>query len=88
MHDHMASRVRRRRTSVVYYGYDHCAAMIKLARLFLKRFSTRYDFRGYSDLDKMATALMGQDFSGCDIVITFGYALVQVLPMRWASSPR
>ena len=78
MHDHMASKKRHRLSSVVYYGYDHCPAMIKLAHLFLKRFPARYDFRGYSDLDKMELALKEQDFSDCDVVVTFGYALVQV----------
>ena len=60
------------------YGYDHCEQMIWLARLFLDGFPEPYDFRGYSDLDEMVTVLMTHDFDGCDVVVTFGHALLQV----------
>ena len=78
MRDHMVSNGNLRRSPVVYYGYDHCAAMIRLAQLFQKGFRPRHDFRGYSEFDEMVSALRQQDFSDCDVVVTFGYALVQV----------
>ena len=78
MYDHQASRAARDPGQVDYYGYDHSAAMIMLAHLFLERFPDQYEFHGFSDLGKIATALARQDFSRCDVVVTFGYALVQV----------
>ena len=78
IYDHMASQVTRDLGQVDYYGYDHSVAMIQLARLFLERFPVHYEFRGYSDLAEISEALADRDFSGCDVVVTFGYALVQV----------
>lgn len=78
MHDHMASRNAHRPDSVVYYGYDHCENMIRLARLFLHRFPKRYDFHGYVDFEETVTVLTTQDFADCDVVVTFGHALLQV----------
>ena len=78
MHDHMASQEAREPGHVDYYGYDHAAAMIQLAHLFLERFPDKYEFHGYSDLVGISTALADQDFSNCDVMVTFGYALVQV----------
>ena len=59
-------------------GTDHSAAMIQLAHLFLDRFPVRYEFHGYSDLAEIVAALANREFSNCDVVVTFGYALVQV----------
>ena len=52
--------------------------MIELADLFLEGLHAPYEFHGYSDHHKIETELGGQDFSNCDVVVTFGYALVQV----------
>ena len=52
--------------------------MIQLAHLFLGRLSVPYEFHGYSDLTEISKALADEDFSNCDVVVTFGYALVQV----------
>ena len=78
MYDHMASHETRDPGHVDYYGYDHAAAMIQLAHLFLDRFPDKYEFDGYSDLAEIVTTLADRDLSNCDVVITFGYALVQV----------
>ena len=78
IYDHIASQEMRDLNLVDYYGYDHCAAMIELAHLFLERFPDRYEFHGFSDLAEILTALVGEDFSNSDVVVTFGYALVQV----------
>ena len=78
MYDHVASQETRDPGQVDYYGYDHSPAMIKLAHLFLKRFPDQYEFHGFSDLGEIETALADQNFSDCDVVVTFGYALVQV----------
>ena len=79
LHDQMASRNAHLPDSVVYYGYDHCANMIGLAHLFLKGLpADPYEFHGYSDLAPIRTALERQNFSNCDVVVTFGYTLVQV----------
>ena len=78
MHDHMAAQDARDRIQVDYYGYDHCAAMIELAHLFLERFPDQYEFHGFSDLAEISTTLAVEDFANCDVVVTFGYALVQV----------
>ena len=78
MHDRMESRKAHRPDSVVYYGYDHCANMIGLASLFLDGLPDQYDFHGYCDLAHIRTVLMDEDLSNCDVVVTFGYALVQV----------
>ena len=78
VYDHMASQATRDPGHVDYYGYDHAAAMIQLAHLFLERFPIKYEFHGYSDLAEIVTALADQDLSNCDVLITFGYALVQV----------
>ena len=78
VHDHMVSHETLDPDQVDYYGYDHCAAMIELAHLFLERFPDQYEFHGFSDLAEIATALAAEDFSNCDVVVTFGYALVQV----------
>ena len=78
IYDHMASQVTRDPSQVDYYGYDHSAAMIQLAHLFLERFPVQYEFHGFSDLVEISRALADEDFSNCDVVVTFGYALVQV----------
>ena len=78
IYDHMASQATRDPGRMDYYGYDHSAAMIQLAYLFLERFPVQYEFLGYSDLTEISRALADEDFSNCDVVITFGYALVQV----------
>ncbi len=78
LHDHLRSRKDRRPESVVYYGYDHCANMIKLANLFWDSLPYRNNFRGDFRLAATAATLKDQDFSDYDVVVTFGYALVQV----------
>ena len=78
MYDHMVSLDTRNSDQVDYYGYDHCAAMIELAHLFLELFPDRYEFHGFSDLAEVRTTLLAQDLSNCDVVVTFGYALLQV----------
>ena len=67
-----------------YYGYDHSPAMIRLAHLFLDRFPVQYEFHGFSDLVEISMALADEDFSNCDVVVTFGYALVQTRGNRAA----
>ena len=78
MYDYMASQEKRDPGRVAYYGYDHCAAMLELAHLLLECFSDRYEFRGFSDLAEISKTLAEEDVSNCDVVVTFGYALVQV----------
>ena len=78
MYDHMAAQNTRDPDQVDYYGYDHCAAMIELAHLFLEHLPDRYEFHGFSELAEILTTLAGDDFTNCDVVATFGYALVQV----------
>ena len=78
MHDHMAAQDARDNNQVDYYGYDYCPAMIELAHLFLEHFPDPYEFRGFSDRERLATTLAAEDFANCDVVVTFGYALVQV----------
>lgn len=78
MYDHMAAQDGRDSNDVDYYGYDHCAAMIELAHLFLERFPDQYEFHGFSDLDEISTTLAEEDFHDRDVVVTFGYALLQV----------
>ena len=78
VYDYMESQETRDAGQVFYYGYDHSAAMIQLAHLFLDRFPVRYEFHGYSDLAEIVAALANREFSNCDVVVTFGYALVQV----------
>ena len=71
IYDHMASQVTRDPSQVDYYGYDHSAAMIQLAHLFLERFPVQYEFHGFSDLVEISRALADEDFSNCDVVVTF-----------------
>ena len=78
MYDYIALHETYNGDQVDYYGYDHCAAMIELARLFLRRFPDQYEFHGYSDLAEISTTLADEELSNCDVVVTFGYALVQV----------
>ena len=78
MYDYMAAQNTLDPGQADYYGYDHCAAMIKLANLFLERLPDRYEFDGYSGLAEISTTLAGNDLTNCDVVVTFGYALVQV----------
>ena len=78
MYDQMDSQETRDPDQVDYYGYDHSPTMIQLAHLFLERFPVQYDFHGFSDLVEISTALADQKFSNCDVVVTFGYALLQV----------
>ena len=78
VYDYMESQETRDAGQVFYYGYDHSASMIQLAHLFLDRFPVRYEFHGYSDLAEIVAALANREFSNCDVVVTFGYALVQV----------
>ena len=78
MYDYVASAGNTRSWPVDYYGYDHSSAMIRLAYLFLERFPVQYEFHGFSDLADISIALADRDFSDCDVVVTFGYALVQV----------
>ena len=78
MYDYMASQGTRDPDRVFYYGYDHCPTMIQLAHLFLQCLPDRYEFHGASDLAAISKTLTEQDLSDCDVVVTFGYALVQV----------
>ena len=78
MYDYMAAQDTLDPAQVDYYGYDRCAAMIAAASLFLERFPDRYEFHGFSDLTEILTTLAGNDLTNCDVVVTFGYALVQV----------
>ena len=78
MHDHIESEYAQNVNSVSYFGYDHAAAMIRLAHLFWDRLPVRCDFDGYSSLDEIAAVLTDRDFSNHDVVVTFGYVLVQV----------
>ena len=78
MYDYMAAQDTLDAGQVDYYGYDHCAATIELASLFLERFPDRYEFNGYSDLADISTTLAENDLTNCVVVVTFGYALVQV----------
>ncbi len=78
MYDHMAAQDTRDPNQVDYYGYDHCAAMIELARLFLQRFPDQYEFNDFSDLAEISTTLADEALCNFDVVVTFGYALVQV----------
>ena len=52
--------------------------MIELAQLFLDRFPDRYEFHGFFDLAETLTTLAAHDFANSAVVVTFGYALVQV----------
>ena len=52
--------------------------MIRLADLFAGAFPVQYEFHGFSDLADISMALADRDFSDYDVVVTFGYALVQV----------
>ena len=78
MYDHVASQETQGPGQVDYYGYDHSPAMIRLADLFAGAFPVQYEFHGFSDLADISMALADRDFSDCDVVVTFGYALVQV----------
>ena len=78
VHDHMAAADTLDPDQVDYYGYDHCPAMIDLADLFLERFPDRYEFHGFSNRAELSRTLAEEDFSNCDVVVTFGYALLQV----------
>lgn len=78
LYDHMTSHETLDPDHVDFYGYDHCGGMIDLAHLFLEHFPERYEFRGYSDLAEISIALAEEDFAACELVVTFGYALVQV----------
>ena len=78
MYDHVASQETQDPGQVDYYGYDHSPAMIRLADLFLERFPVQYEFQGFSDLADIRRAVTDRDFSDWDVVVTFGYALVQV----------
>ncbi len=84
MYDEMASHEAHDPDRVDYYGYDHSPAMIRLAHLFLKRLPVRYEFHGFSDHVDISTVLAAQDFTNCDVVVTFGYALLQVRNNRAA----
>lgn len=76
MYDYVAAQKTRDPGQVDYYGYDHSPAMIRLACLFAGAF--QYEFPGFSDLTDIRMALVDRDFSDCDVVVTFGYSLVQV----------
>ena len=69
VHDHMAAPDTPNPDQVAYYGYDHCAAMIELADLFLERFTDQYEFHGFSDLAEISTTLAEADFAACDVVV-------------------
>ncbi len=86
MHDQMASQNTRNPDQVDYYGYDHSPAMIQLANLFLQHLPVRYRFHGFSNLVEISTELADQDLSNCDVVVSFGYALLQVRDNRTALS--
>ena len=78
MHDHMELQYAHNSASVNYFGYDHAAAMIRLAHLFWDRLPVRYDYSGYSGLGEISAALAHRYLSNHDVVVTFGYVLVQV----------
>ena len=52
--------------------------MLELAHLLLECFPDQYEFHGFSNLAEIATTLTMEDLVNRDVLVTFGYALVQV----------
>lgn len=59
-------------------GYDYAGNMIRLANLFREHFPMKINFTGYSEMGKIQKALSREDFSDCDVIVTFGHVLIQV----------
>ena len=78
MYDHMATQDGRDPNHVEYYGYNHCEAMIELAHLFLEHFPDQYEFHGFCDLYEVSTTLTAENSPDRAVVVTLGYALLQV----------
>jgi len=58
-------------------GYDYAKNMIRLADLFRKHLPMEINFTGYSKIGKIKKVLSREDFSDCDVIVTFGHMLVQ-----------
>ena len=69
-------------TDTVMIGYDYAEKMIELAGLFQSRLRKQllvedYNLEGYSKVGDIKERLNSEDFSNCDVIVTFGYVLVQ-----------
>lgn len=72
-------------SSVVSAGTAVLAGALTTS-LFLQHLPVRYRFHGFSNLVEISTKLADQDLSKCDVVVSFGYALLQVRDNRTALS--
>jgi len=58
-------------------GYDYAKNMIRLANLFKEYLPMEFNLDGYSEVNEIKSVLKSADFSGCDVIVTFGHVLVQ-----------
>ena len=79
MRDYLVEQCDKEYKEFMLLGYDHAPDMIKLAKLFCEHLPEELDYNllGFSDIDKLQKALHPMDFSNFDVIVTFGYVLVQ-----------
>ncbi len=75
--DHMIEKYGMIDSGLKLIGYDHAPSMIELAGLFRDHLPMGFNLEGYSEVDDIKEALRSKDFSNCDVIVTFGYVLVQ-----------
>ena len=83
--DYLVEQCDKEDNEIMLLGYDHAPNMIKLAGLFCEHLPKELDYNlvGFSgdsdiDIDKLQKVLRPIDFiSNRDVIVTFGYVLVQ-----------
>lgn len=75
--DYMLEKYGKNDSDIRLIGYDRAKNMIRLATLFRKHLPMRINFTGYSKIGKVKKVLSREDFSDCDVIVTFGHVLVQ-----------
>ena len=77
VHDYVMARYRKKNAKVRFYMYDHAESMIKLTKIFWKNLSVQRELNAYHDVDGIRKGLRSEDLSDCDVLVSFGYVLIQ-----------
>lgn len=75
--DYMLEKYGRSDDDIRLIGYDYAKNMIRLANLFKEYLPMEFNLDGYSEVNEIKSVLKSADFSGCDVIVTFGHVLVQ-----------
>lgn len=85
VHDYVMDRGENK-DNLSFYLYDHSENMIGLAKKFWERLLTDQDVEFLHDAKTMRNRLRSENLEDCDVLVTFGYVLIQTLDNDQAMS--